>query len=219
MPSPELESALVGCLARHLGPVTGARVLAEARRATGRERSPLGTRDVWLLLLELPNLMAKHVGPGTVARALEELNALAAEGPVSSQRPAGIVALSIQKESDVVDARSKAIAVAQLAGFVMADAVKVATVVSELARNVLQYAGSGAIEIVSITGRRRGVQVIARDAGPGIANAEEILAGRYKSRTGMGLGLVGSKRLMDTLEIKGEAGRGTVVTAAKFVSP
>jgi serine/threonine-protein kinase RsbT len=213
----EVEAALMECLARHLGPVGASRVLAQARKGAGRELGELVPRDVRRLLLELPRLLAAHVGPGTVARMVEELGDLVSAPSSRGSAPSATGALSIRRETDVVEARTMAIAVAQSAGFATADAVKVATVVSELARNVLQYAGSGAIEIVPVPGARKGVQVIARDSGPGIPNPEEILAGRYKSRTGMGLGLVGSKRLMDSLEISSGRGRGTVIRAVKYL--
>ncbi|APR88087.1 Putative SigmaB asociated two-component system sensor protein [Minicystis rosea] len=215
-PSPELGAALAECLARHLGPLTGAQVLAQARRSAGLEGRPLTRQDARRLLLELPRMLAAHLGPGSVARALSELGALMSAPENGPAKTTGCT-ISIEKETDVIDARTKAISVAQEVGFVHVDAVKVATVVSELARNILQYAGSGAIEIVPCETPRKGVRVIARDAGPGILQAESILAGRYRSKTGMGLGLVGSKRIMDSLDIKSAPGRGTVVTAVKYV--
>jgi serine/threonine-protein kinase RsbT len=87
---------------------------------------------------------------------------------------------------------------------------KVATAVSELARNILKYAGSGTVELAFADGPPR-VIVVAADKGPGIKNLTEVLSGSYKSKTGMGLGLLGTRRLADSFHVDTGAG-GTRVT-------
>ena len=79
---------------------------------------------------------------------------------------------------------------------------KVATVVSELARNIFMYATSGAIELVPGARPRPTLLIRATDEGPGIPHLEEVLSGRYRSRTGLGAGLVGTRRLVDRFEIE-----------------
>ncbi|GEM_PF-5538011 len=75
--------------------------------------------------------------------------------------------------------------------------VKIATAVSELARNVWSYAGRGGIEIAPVDGDRRSIAIEARDSSPGIRDVETVLSGRYRSKTGLGLGLAGCRRRMD----------------------
>jgi serine/threonine-protein kinase RsbT len=78
---------------------------------------------------------------------------------------------------------------------------KVATIVSELARNMVLYAGGGIVEIASTNGQPKRVVVTGTDQGPGIPNLSEVLSGRYKSRTGLGRGLLGTKRLSDRFDV------------------
>jgi serine/threonine-protein kinase RsbT len=79
---------------------------------------------------------------------------------------------------------------------------KLATVVSELARNQVLYAGGGKLVIRPCTGGRRCMHVIGSDKGGGIKNLPEIMSGKYKSRSGLGLGILGTKRLSDKFEIE-----------------
>ncbi|MDF2693384.1 MAG: Anti-sigma factor RsbT [Labilithrix sp.] len=125
--------------------------------------------------------------------------------------------VAIASEHDVIHARTDAKRLADTLGFSIPDAVKVATVVSELARNIVNYAREGSIELEVVDTPRKGIRITAIDHGPGIPDVEHILSGKYRSRTGMGLGLVGSKRLVDQLEVDSAPGRGTKVVAHKFV--
>jgi serine/threonine-protein kinase RsbT len=79
---------------------------------------------------------------------------------------------------------------------------KVVTLVSELARNIVLYAQHGQVELAPFLEPKKRILVRATDEGPGISNLEEILAGNYKSRTGMGMGLRGCKRLSDRFDIE-----------------
>ena len=106
-------------------------------------------------------------------------------------------------------------------GFSAVDQTKIATVVSELARNIVCYAASGTIELKELrdaAGTVVGIEVRAQDQGPGIAGLDEILAGRYRSKTGMGLGLLGAKRLMGDLQVDTAPGRGTTVAARRYLA-
>jgi anti-sigma regulatory factor (Ser/Thr protein kinase) len=106
-----------------------------------------------------------------------------------------ILTTAIHTELDVVMSRQRARQVAALCGFAVQDQVHIATSVSELARNVYNYAQSGRIEF-SIEGKTapQVLVVLIEDQGPGIANLELILSGRYQSDTGMGLGLIWSSK-------------------------
>jgi serine/threonine-protein kinase RsbT len=89
---------------------------------------------------------------------------------------------------------------------------KVMTIVSELSRNIVSYAGSGRIELTLAGDKRRTLAIRATDNGPGIDNLDEIMSGRYQSKTGLGKGLLGTKRLADRFDIS-TGPSGTVVCA------
>jgi serine/threonine-protein kinase RsbT len=126
--------------------------------------------------------------------------------------------VAIVTEQDIVTARVGARTFAQHLGFGSTDQAKIATAVSELARNIQRYAGKGSVSISALSPPQHGMRIIASDEGPGIPNLQEILAGEYKSRTGLGLGIVGCKRLMDEFSITSEPGKGTCITLAKYLA-
>jgi serine/threonine-protein kinase RsbT len=102
-------------------------------------------------------------------------------------------------------------------GFSMPDATKIAVVVSELARNITLYAESGTITLIPQNSQRKGIKVIAQDKGPGIEDVERVLAGGYTTSRGLGMGLSGSKRIMDEFEIQTAVGAGTTIKAVKWL--
>lgn len=123
-----------------------------------------------------------------------------------------IVTLPIETESDVVAVRQRARGIAELLGFERQDQTRIATAVSEIARNAFNYAGGGRAEfLIEPTALPQLFRIRVRDKGPGIANLQSILDGEYRSQSGMGLGLLGARRLMDHFRVETAAGRGTVV--------
>jgi RNA polymerase sigma factor (sigma-70 family) len=130
---------------------------------------------------------------------------------------AGEVRVPIDSDADVVTARKKGRELARQAGFSATDLTVVATAISEIARNIVMFAERGEI-VVSLVGEndRQGVMVVARDSGPGIADLDRAVKDGYSGYGGMGLGLPGSRRLMDEFEIDSEVGRGTTVTMTKW---
>ncbi|WP_441235777.1 ATP-binding protein [Bradyrhizobium sp. 930_D9_N1_4] len=131
---------------------------------------------------------------------------------MSSSKSWPIMAVPIETEGDVVAVRQRAHRVAELLGFERQDQTRIATAVSELARNAYGYAGNGRAEFVldaSIVPQRFVIRIC--DKGPGITNLQIILDGQYRSQSGMGLGLIGARRLMDTFNIVSEPGKGTTV--------
>ena len=124
--------------------------------------------------------------------------------------------LPIEQEKDIATARLEAWSEAVRIGLSKFASVKVATAVSELARNIIFYAGTGTVELRSLKDDRGviGLQIIATDQGPGIPNSklEEIWAGTYKSQRGMGKGLVAVKKLVDDFHLDTRLGLGTTVT-------
>jgi signal transduction histidine kinase len=123
--------------------------------------------------------------------------------------------LVLRDEQDVVLARQRARHAALLVGFDAQGATRIATAVSEIVRNAQAYAGGGTVEIGVREERDvRSLAIRVADRGPGIPHLDEVLAGRYRSRTGMGVGLTGTRRLMDAFAVE-TTGTGTVVTMAK----
>ncbi|HST63370.1 MAG TPA: ATP-binding protein [Longimicrobium sp.] len=122
----------------------------------------------------------------------------------------------LRADADVVTARQRARLVAEQVGMEGQDLVRFATAVSEMARNAVRYAGSGRIEF-DVEGPAAEQLMTARitDAGPGIPHLDDVLEGRYVSQTGMGMGIVGTRRLMDRFELRTAPGQGTAVTMAK----
>jgi signal transduction histidine kinase/ActR/RegA family two-component response regulator len=127
-----------------------------------------------------------------------------------------MLTLNLTQEQDVVLARQRTRHIAQLLGFSGQDQTRLATAVSEIARNAFVYAGGGKVQF-SIEGQHAPqiLLVNVSDTGPGIANLREILAGRYRSETGMGIGLLGATRLMDHCDIKSGA-QGTSIDLKKI---
>jgi RNA polymerase sigma factor (sigma-70 family) len=130
---------------------------------------------------------------------------------------AGEVRIPIHNEADVVAARKQGRELAAQAGFSATELTIIATAISEIARNIVMFADRGEV-VVSLVGEhpRQGVRVVARDAGPGIADLERAVQDGYSGYGGMGLGLPGSRRLMDEFEITTEVDKGTTVTMTKW---
>ncbi|MFO1498790.1 MAG: anti-sigma regulatory factor [Verrucomicrobiota bacterium] len=123
----------------------------------------------------------------------------------------------ISYEHDVVLARQRARQVAGLLHFDVQDQVRIATAVSEIARNAFLYAKGGRVEFWVVETVPRKLEVRVNDEGPGIQNIQQVLDGRYSSPTGMGLGILGARRLMDEFTIECIPGLGTRVTMAKLL--
>ena len=129
-----------------------------------------------------------------------------------------ILTTQLSFEHDVVLVRQRARQVAKLLGFDAQDQTRIATAVSEIARNALNYGGGGKIEF-EVNGKTAPQLMVIRisDRGRGIPNLQEILEGRYQSRTGMGLGIVGARRLMDQFQIESAPDAGTTVLLKKLL--
>jgi anti-sigma regulatory factor (Ser/Thr protein kinase) len=130
----------------------------------------------------------------------------------SSSKVWPIVTVPIENEGDVVAVRQRAHRLADMLGFDRQDQTRIATAVSELARNAFGYAGGGRAEfIVDPTPVPQVFFIRISDKGPGIADVQSILDGQYRSQSGMGLGIIGARRLMDHFRIESKIGKGTVV--------
>lgn len=123
----------------------------------------------------------------------------------------------IKHESDIVSARREGRALAAGLGFSSGELAVIATAISEVARNIVVYARTGEIQLSVVSrGGRRGVQVVAKDQGPGIADIEMAMRDGYSTSKSLGLGLPGAKRLMDEFQISSELGKGTTITMTKW---
>jgi len=125
--------------------------------------------------------------------------------------------LPIRLEQDVVLARQKVRQLAVACGLRLVDQTKLVTAASELARNTVIYGGGGQMHWSTVSeGMRRGVRLAFVDEGPGIADIERALTDGWTSGSGMGLGLSGSRRLVDEFELDSAPGRGTRVSITKW---
>ena len=123
----------------------------------------------------------------------------------------------VAHDADIVAARKKARELAALAGFTGSDLTMIATAISEVARNIIVYAEHGEIVLsVAQRGTKRGITVVARDDGPGIANIDDAMKDGFSTHKSLGLGLPGARRLMDEFEIASAPGVGTTVTMTKW---
>ncbi|GIQ70939.1 anti-sigma regulatory factor [Xylanibacillus composti] len=128
--------------------------------------------------------------------------------------------IQILQEQDAIVARQRGRDLAKQLGFSLVDQTRIAISISELARNMLIYAGAGEIEIRQIEANDdlTGIEIRAEDKGPGITDLEMAMTDGYTSSGGLGMGLPGTKRLMDDFEIRSEVGKGTSVTIRKWLS-
>lgn len=125
--------------------------------------------------------------------------------------------LEVRTEQDVVLARQAARQAAVASGLRLVDQTKLVTAASELARNAVIYGGGGQMQWELVErGLRRGVRLVFTDQGPGIADLEQAMTDGWSSGRGMGLGLSGSKRLVDEFELHSAAGEGTRIVICKW---
>ena len=123
----------------------------------------------------------------------------------------------ITTDADIVVARQMGRRMAEELGFSRSDQALIATAISELARNIVNYANFGTVEIRRVDrGRKIGLQVIASDEGPGIADVELAMTEGFSTGKSLGLGLPGTRRIADLFDIESDPGRGLKVTIVKW---
>ena len=128
------------------------------------------------------------------------------------------VLVPVASEIDVVIARQQGRELAARLGFSKTNLALIATAISEIARNIVEYADKGEMTIRVIReGGRSGVMVVARDRGPGIPDIAKALEDGFSTGRGLGLGLPGARRLMDEFHIESKVGKGTTVTMKKWL--
>ena len=125
--------------------------------------------------------------------------------------------MAIKAEADIVMVRRAARNAAQRCGFGPTDVTRIVTACSEMARNMFKYAGQGTMRWRSIeVNGREGLELVFEDNGPGIADTDRAMEEGYTTSGGLGMGLPGTKRLVDEFEIRSAAGQGTTITLKKW---
>jgi serine/threonine-protein kinase RsbT len=126
--------------------------------------------------------------------------------------------VSINNDLDIVAARVEGRNLARDMGFGIIDQARIATAISELARNVVLYAHSGQITLNPVEkDGKAGLRIICEDQGPGIEDLGVVMRNGHTPMQGLGMGLAGTKRLMDEFEIESQIGKGTTVVVCKWL--
>ena len=126
-------------------------------------------------------------------------------------------ALRIESEQDIVAVRKKVRDLCRDAGFGLTDVTRIVTAASELARNIFRYAKKGEMTWTILSdGRKKGIELVFDDQGPGIADVDAALGDGYTTSRSMGMGLPGTKRLMDDMVVDSRIGEGTTITIRKW---
>jgi serine/threonine-protein kinase RsbT len=124
----------------------------------------------------------------------------------------------IERDTDIVTARQKGRELAAAAGFSSTDQTIIALAISEIARNIVSYAQRGKVTLHPMDdGGRRGIEIVAQDEGPGIADIDLAMRDGYSTARSLGVGLPGAKRVMDEFELVSAPGKGTTVTMKKWL--
>src|SRR5580704_16355845 len=128
---------------------------------------------------------------------------------------ARLLIVALDRETDIVLVRQRTRKIASLLGFDTQDQTRITTAVSEIVRNAWEYARGGKVEYWVSGDNPQRFELVVRDKGQGIADLEAVLSGTFRSQTGMGLGILGARRLMDHFDVETAPGRGTTVRLAK----
>src|SRR6185437_3764903 len=208
-------SALLGVLQQFFSTAIARTLLTVARRRAQCPEGPVQGAGLVALVQALQDSIPSYVAdPTRQASCAAALQAVVRE---QSEAGAGLPQLvPVRSDVDVRVVTDTGRSHAVELEMSVLDQTKLMTAAAELARNILQYARSGEVRFRVLEGRR-GLGIEASDQGPGIADVTKVMSPGYRSKTGMGVGLQGTKRLVDTFEIRSAAGQGTVVSIRKYV--
>lgn len=198
---------VLSVLEKYVSRVTARGVLDLSIQHSGLRRDQLTEQQLARVIPRVLRGVQMFLQGEAHAALRRELSALE---PTPEYVPPDLV--SITQERDISTARNVARGMCERMHAPSLAMQKVATIVSELARNIVSYTPGGSLELIPSHTPRPRIVVRAVDRGSGIANVEQILAGRYRSRTGLGKGILGSKRLADRFDIQTGPG-GTRVEA------
>lgn len=203
------EEQVLSVLTRYVSPILARSMLTRALQRAGiRGHTTLIPHMARLtpLLADGAKLFVQGSLHGELVRLLESL------APAKLPREDIVRQFPVKSERDISTARSAARNAAEQLGARPLIAQRIATAVSELARNIVSYTPGGKIEFIPLKGERRGILIRATDSGTGISNLDKILSGNYRSTTGLGAGIRGTRRLADRFNIRTGAS-GTRVEA------
>ncbi|MFO0579534.1 MAG: anti-sigma regulatory factor [Polyangia bacterium] len=217
---PTVSEELLALLGRYVSAINAKALLRSAAQSQERNSEALNETDlpdmVTALRSRLPVFLTDPQRLKSCLSGLEELVAQRAQRSPAAPTARDVTIIEIEAEDDIVAARMQGREVCRELGFRSVDQVKIATAISELARNIILYAKRGRIELHRLRAPEPGLEIVARDNGPGIADVDAVLSGRHSSRFGMGMGLRGTRRLMDDFQIRSALGIGTTVRARKY---
>jgi serine/threonine-protein kinase RsbT len=209
----DASGAVLDLLGEFLAPVIARTLLVLARRRARCDEGPLPAAALPAVAQALREAIPTYLSDPARQRAcVVSLDRFIA----SRIGPSGIDVIVLGSERDLRVVTDTVKEWARRLGFSALDHTKLMTAAAELARNILQYAGSGEIRLSPIDQPKKGLMIVASDRGPGIDDVRRVMTPGYVSRTGMGIGLQGAKRLVDEFEITTAPGRGTVVTLRKY---
>jgi serine/threonine-protein kinase RsbT len=200
-------------LARYLSPVNAQAILKQVVTECGRSPQTLALGDLPQLASKLERAAMLFLD-ATKRRSLRvEIDEIARRsGAPPDSGAVKEFTIEIRVERDITEARLLARQVCLNVNAKSLEIQKVATVVSELARNIVSYTSGGKIELKAEVAGRKAMVIRATDHGPGIRNLDEIMSGKYRSKTGLGLGILGTKRLADRFDVASDA-TGTRIEA------
>ena len=208
----ELEE-VIQILEPYLSPPNARALLRRALQERNLTPERFTRADLKVIVPQLRSGLRLFLGKTESERALRELTEHGGNGRPSSVRP---MTFKIVSEADISSARSAARRLCEEMGARSLVTQKVTTIVSELARNIVSYTKGGSVEIEPVAGGNRRVLVRAVDQGPGIPHLELVMSGKYQSKTGLGRGLFGTKRLADQFDISTGASGTTILAEVRI---
>jgi serine/threonine-protein kinase RsbT len=203
----DVHTALLEILKRHLSPITAQSILARALREHALSPGDLTVADVRVLAPRLQAAVRLFVDPKDVepfTTALREIG--------GDTHPLEALLVRVRTERDLSDLLAETRRICKALRIRPILLQRIATLVSELGRNIVSYTQGGTVELRPMDGEPPRLLIRAADSGPGIDNLDEIMAGKYRSKTGLGRGILGSQRLADRFDIRSGPG-GTVIEA------
>ncbi len=213
-----IEREIMDIMSSHVSAIMARSILTLSIQWSGVDIHNLSPRDARYLTKELRKGLQLYLRDPEGRRAcITRLTGYLEDNAHEGKKPPKNTIVKIIEESDIVRARVTGRDLCAHMGFSQADQIKVATAVSELARNIVQYANEGEIALTVVETKPVHIQIVARDVGPGIENLDIVLDGHYESKSGMGIGLRGTRNLMDEFDVQTKRGAGTLISVRKYL--
>jgi serine/threonine-protein kinase RsbT len=209
----DTDDRIIKVLGKYMPERSARAIITQARRSTGTDGRMLQSTDMSAVFVALEQHAARLLDrrARTLLHGELEFDLATSISGILAAAPIADQAVDVRSEWDVSLARARAREIMTALGAKSYDVVKVMTLVSELARNIVLYTPGGIVGF-TLNESPRGLVVRATDEGSGIPNIDEVLSGRYRSKTGLGKGLLGVKRLATRFTVQTDA-TGTQVEA------